>query len=200
MNEQRRSGFTVVELLVVIAVISLLIALLMPAIQAAREAARRSTCRNNLRQLSLGLHNDHGAFGVFPYGLAGYWSENSCPHRNRFGSWRVMVLPYIEQKPVYTRLTPWFGWSSCFDSSLPVLNLPEHRDIIPSLFCPSEVGARIGGVSTDYPFELQCPSDSAVASYVGSTGAKPAGPCTWTMCDGVNCPLRIQRASLPVAK
>ncbi|MCA9184144.1 MAG: DUF1559 domain-containing protein [Pirellulaceae bacterium] len=50
-----RKGFTIVELLVVVAIIALLAALLLPALVRAREAARNSQCKNNLRQIGLGI-------------------------------------------------------------------------------------------------------------------------------------------------
>src|SRR5688572_10516954 len=59
-------GFTLVELLVVIAVIGILIALLLPAIQSAREAARQTQCRNNLKQIAVSFHNFESTKGYFP--------------------------------------------------------------------------------------------------------------------------------------
>lgn len=86
-----RRGFTLVELLVVIAIIGVLVALLLPAVQSAREAARRMSCSNNLKQLSLSLHNYEDTHKTLP--PAGIDSNQM--------SWVVLLLPYFEQKALY---------------------------------------------------------------------------------------------------
>ena len=95
-----KRGFTLVEMLVVIAIISTLAGLILPAVQSAREAGRLNTCRNNLVQLTKGLIHHETSKSYFPsggwgpawLGVAERHSDSSQP-----GSWIFSLLPYIEE-------------------------------------------------------------------------------------------------------
>lgn len=90
----RPSGFTIIELLIVITILAILVALLLPAVQAAREAARRTQCRSHMKQLTLALHNYHETHGTFPINTS-YTHDVGPLSRSR--SWMQGVLPFIEQ-------------------------------------------------------------------------------------------------------
>ena len=96
-----RLAFTLVELLVVIAIIGVLVALLLPAVQAAREAARRTQCANNLKQLSLAVHNYHDTFLVFPPQML-----NISTNNDRRWGWGAVTLPFAEQSALHDQLRP----------------------------------------------------------------------------------------------
>lgn len=97
-------AFTLVELLVVVAIIGILISLLMPAVQSARESARRTQCMNNLKQLALAGQSHLTAQGVFPSGGWGYrWvgDPDRGFGRNQPGGWLYALLPYLDQQNLF---------------------------------------------------------------------------------------------------
>ena len=88
-------GFTIVELLVVVAIIGVLVALLLPAVQASRESARRTVCTNNLKQMGLAIENYQLAREVYPPSGTRDLSFNWRALQQH--SWASFILPFLEQ-------------------------------------------------------------------------------------------------------
>lgn len=97
-------AFTLVELLVVLAVIGCLMAMLLPAVQAARETARRLQCQNHLKQLALAGQQHHDVVGNYPSSGWGYsWTGDAgCGLGvGQPGGWTFSTLPFAEQSMLY---------------------------------------------------------------------------------------------------
>ncbi|MEX2168999.1 MAG: DUF1559 domain-containing protein [Pirellulales bacterium] len=128
------TGFTLVELLVVLAIIGALVALLLPAVQAAREAARRAQCENNLRQIGLALTRHETIHNEFPVGCIGCRFEAPQPGqpamKQRFISWNFLLLPALEEVLLYEQ----------FRLDVPsydAANRPVGEAVLPIFQCPS---------------------------------------------------------------
>lgn len=87
----KRGAFSLVELLVVLAIICVVIALSLPAVQYARESGRRTQCVSNIRQLALALHQYEAAHRALPH-----FAQNNY-------SFHVTLLPFLEQKALHQK-------------------------------------------------------------------------------------------------
>ncbi len=153
---RRRSAFTLIELLLVIAIIAILIGLLLPAIQRVREAAARMSCQNNLKQLGIAGLSYHDANErlppavMMPYAQAGN-DPLTGGAGNPFGpNWAILILPYIEQQALYALANPNSYPGTANLGNLRSYNLSwraVRATTIKTYLCPSDTGS--GTLFTD---------------------------------------------------
>ena len=189
-SRQRRTAFTIIELLVVITIIGMLMALLLPAVQAAREAGRRMQCSSNIRQWTLAAQSFLTTYNRFPHnGNDPLWyAFTRSGTRNRIDtvdlySWRTLLLPFIEQQAMHAELIEGCQWAA---SQNPYPEGQERYYGIARPWCwdyhNGDPGVHGKGSSPFGEFFsiLGCPSDGNVrnqfgdgargSNYVGCTG------------------------------
>ena len=156
MWRSHRSGFTLVELLVVITVIGILIGLLLPAVSMVRESARRTQCMNNIKQITTGARSYAEANG------------DQLPYARKYDVWNTfcwseLILPYIDQAGVYNGYAfngsglPSYLLNSGYSTSVPGVVGPAGADPgmaqsrttpIPTYYCPSDINQPVGNQMT----------------------------------------------------
>ncbi|MCG8583431.1 MAG: DUF1559 domain-containing protein [Pirellulales bacterium] len=96
----REAGFTLVELLVVMAIIGVLVALMLVALSSVREAGRKTSCRNNLKQIGLAVLAYEGAKALLPPGGV---TEGPCCNTKSGTNWAIEILPHLEEQALYDK-------------------------------------------------------------------------------------------------
>jgi len=195
---RRIKAFTLVELLVVLAVIGILVSLMLPAIQVARESARKTHCRNNLRQIAVALQVYHDTHQTLPSGYifsppspatptsssapsspsaAAYQSHRFdappplpliLPNGPGWG-WAALLLPFYEQSAL--------GNSIDFHLAVEVpANAEERESMIPTLVCPSDTVTGVFQVLDELNAPLAQAASNSYAACFGSYGLMNTDP------------------------
>ena len=189
---RRQSGFTLVELLVVMVIIGTLASLLLPAVQSAREAGRMTVCKTNLKQVGLACLTFASMHGGLPAASTEpSWITNPVTYGDspRIG-WVWSILPYLEQTNISSQYDPTIAWFASTNGTLAANRLSLME-------CPTDTiaGYAIHGTDTD-PLSGSSVSFTAAAcdyfaivalnSNVSQVGFNPRQDETYTSTDGSN--------------
>jgi prepilin-type N-terminal cleavage/methylation domain-containing protein/prepilin-type processing-associated H-X9-DG protein len=132
LHRSARRGFSLVELLVVVAIVGLLVGLLLPAVQAVRESARRTQCLNNARQIGLAMLGFETANGFYApansTGANAMWPPNAPGEHGMF----ALLLPYLDNGSLLTTLG--YDYDQNWDAAV---NRPAAQTIISTFACSS---------------------------------------------------------------
>ncbi|MFN7842198.1 MAG: DUF1559 domain-containing protein [Pirellula sp.] len=135
---RKATGFTLIELIVVIAVLTLLVALVFPALNAAREASRVGKCKSNLRQIGLAVSQFRTAQREFPscgWGSKWYAISDLGFSTDQPGGWFYRISPFLEVElnslhPTVEEIqnSPAFDYSRVAKQRVPIFHCPSKPD------------------------------------------------------------------------
>jgi prepilin-type processing-associated H-X9-DG protein len=121
----RQRGFTMFELIVILALLAVLLGLLLPVVQKVREAAVRIQCANNIHQLALAMHDCASTYEKLPP------AAGSFPNETSDGTFHFYLLPYIEQDILYTKAGDGAGNYSVWNNNTQAV-------VIKTFLCPAD--------------------------------------------------------------
>lgn len=151
-----RAAWSLIELLVVLAILAVLFGIVVSAVQRVRQTAARAECSNKLKQISLAMHQYHGVHHSFPAGVDGHrhptqamgWPTRCLPYLERTEIWQKSQLAYqIKPFPVLPLVTP---------------HIETAGIVVPAFGCP--LADRLSGHHPDFPEPV------AFTWYVGVLG------------------------------
>ena len=168
MRAPHRRAFTLIELLIVLAIFAVLTGLLLVAVQKVRAAAARAECANQVRQIALGLHQHHDTHGVLPPGMAhppgspSWWyGPGTDPYPNL--NWHARILPFVGHEAL------WRQTVEAYAQDPVVQNNPPHlwdTVFVPLFHCPAD---------TPRPYTRVTPTiPRGTTSYLGVSGTSEA--------------------------
>lgn len=166
-----RRGFSLVELLAVVAIIGTLVSLSLPAVQQARESARRSSCGNKLHQMGLGLTAYESARRSFPPG------DDAITFRHH--AWSSFILPYLEEANLGRSIDYSRPWNA------PGGNADLADQVVSTYVCPAGIERFPGkqdyggilGTSVKIPDDAVLPSGFEHSGVLYATAAACPRPC-----------------------
>lgn len=130
-RDKLRNGFTILELLLVIAICSILLGLSFSAIQKARSTSAKLECTNNLRQIGLAIHSYYNVHNHLPSGHRSFSLTESTP----YSGWTLSILPEIGEDNLYKT-----SLSAYQKERVPFI-VPPHTPLstpIKQFSCPSD--------------------------------------------------------------
>ena len=154
VGHRPRGGFTLIELIVVIAIIAVLVGLSLGAVQRARAVAARMACANKLRQVGLAAHGYHGTEGRLPPGCSAQVGDPLL-----HATWMTRLLPQLEQGDLWRRVLAAYKTEPFFEAGP---HLPILATALPHFACPADPVAHSPAAFRGFSVGL--------TSYMGSSG------------------------------